>query len=162
MSTKTNYLTKEGYEKLVQELHNLKKVELPKILERLADAKSMWDLSENFEYKSALEDKDFVQTRMNEIEELLHNVEIIQEEKKPAKKSDKTVDYGTTVTFFVEGDKEYTADVVGTGEAGLDWKDLKISLESPLWMAIRGKKIGEVVKMRLATGRIDVKIINIQ
>ncbi len=162
MSTKTNYLTKEGYEKLVQELHDLKKVELPKILERLADAKSMGDLSENFEYKSALEDKDFVQTRMNEIEELLHNVEIIQEEKKPAKKSDKVVDYGTTVTFFVEWDKEYTADVVGTGEAGLDGKDLKISLESPLWMAIKGKKIGEVVKMRLATGRIDVKIVNIQ
>lgn len=162
MSTKTNYLTKEGYEKLIEELHHLKKNELPKILERLADAKSMWDLSENFEYKSALEDKDFVQTRINEIEELIHNVEIIQEEKKPAKKADKVVDYWTTVTFFVEWDKEYTADVVWTWEAGLDGKDLKISLESPLGIAIKGKKIGETVKMRLATGKIDVKIINIQ
>lgn len=163
MSTKINYLTREGYEKLIEELHNLKKSELPKILERLADAKSMGDLSENFEYKSALEDKDFVQTRINEIEELIHNVEIIKEEKKPAKKADKVVDYGTTVTFFVEGDKEYTADVVWTWEAGLvDAKDLKISLESPLWIALKGKKIGEVVKMRLATGKIDVKIINIK
>ncbi|AHB41493.1 hypothetical protein P148_SR1C00001G0703 [candidate division SR1 bacterium RAAC1_SR1_1] len=162
MSTKINYLTKEGYEKLIEELHRLKKVELPKILERLADAKSMGDLSENFEYKSALEDKDFVQTRMNEIEELIHNVEIIKEEKTPAKKADKVVDYGTTVTFFVEGDKEYTVDVVGTGEAGLDNKDLKISLESPLGLALKGKKIGETVKMRLATGKIDVKIVNIK
>lgn len=162
MSTKINYLTKEGYEKLIEELHRLKKVELPKILERLADAKSMWDLSENFEYKSALEDKDFVQTRMNEIEELIHNVEIIKEEKTPAKKADKVVDYWTTVTFFVEGDKEYTVDVVGTGEAWLDNKDLKISLESPLGLALKGKKIWETVKMRLATGKIDVKIVNIK
>jgi len=162
MSTKINYLTKEWYWKLIDELNNLKKVELPKILERLAEAKSMWDLSENFEYKSALEDKDFVQTRMNEIEELIHNVEIIQEEKKPAKKADKIVDYWTTVSFFVEWDKEYTVDVVWTWEAWLEWKDLKISLESPLWLAIKGKKIWEVVKMRLATGRIDVKIINIK
>lgn len=162
MSTKINYLTKEGYEKLVEELHNLKKVELPKILERLADAKSMWDLSENFEYKAALEDKDFVQTRINEIEDLIHNVEIIKEEKKPAKKADKVVDYWTTVSFIIEWDKEYTVDVVWTGEASLDKKDLKISLESPLWLALKGKKIGDVVKMRLATGKIDVKITNIK
>ncbi len=162
MSTKINYLTKEGYEKLIEELHRLKKVDLPNILERLSEAKAMWDLSENFEYKSALEDKDFAQTRINEIEELIHNVEIIKEEKKSLKKWDKIVDYWSKVTFFVEWDKEYTADVVGAWEAGLDWKDLKISLESPLWLAIKGKKIGEVAKMRLATWRIDVKIINIK
>ena len=86
MTDKTNYLTREGYDKLVQELHTLKKIELPKVLERLAEAKSMGDLSENFEYKSALEDKDLIQTRMNEIEELLHDVEIIKEEKKTVKK----------------------------------------------------------------------------
>ena len=90
---KKNYLTKEGYEQLVQELNDLKKVKLPAVLERLGEAKAMGDLSENFEYKSALEDKDFIQTRMNEIEELLHDVEIIQEEKKIAKKTDKVVDY---------------------------------------------------------------------
>ena len=162
MTDKTNYLTREGYDKLVQELHTLKKIELPKVLERLAEAKSMGDLSENFEYKSALEDKDFIQTRMNEIEDLLHDVEIIQEEKKVIKKWDKTVEYGTTVTFAVEGDKEYTADVVGTGESGLEGEDLKISFESPLGIALKGKKIGDVTKMRLSTGKVDVKIINIK
>jgi len=162
MSTKINYLTKEGYERLVQELHNLKKVELPKILERLSDAKAMWDLSENFEYKSALEDKDFAQTRINEIEELIHNVEIIKEEKKTSKKTDKIVDYWTTVIVSVEWDKEYTVDIVGTGETWIDWKNLKISLESPLWFAIKWKKIWETGKMKLATGKVDVKIVNIQ
>lgn len=162
MTAKTNYLTKEGYEKLVQELHNLKKVELPQILERLADAKAMWDLSENFEYKSALEDKDFMQTRANKIEELILNVEIIKEEKKPSKKSDKIVDYWSKITFFVDWDKEYVADVVGSWEAGLDWKNLRISLESPLWLAIKDKKIWDVVKMRLSTWKIDVKIVDIK
>ncbi len=162
MTTKVNYLTKEGYDKLVQELHNLKKEQLPAVLERLAEAKSMWDLSENFEYKSALEDKDFIQTRMNEIEELLHDVEIIQEEKKSVKKADKVVDYWSRVTFYVEGEKEYTADIVGTGEAGLDNGELKLSFDSPLGIAIRGKKIGDVVKMRITTGKSDVKIINIE
>ena len=162
MTTKVNYLTKEGYDKLVQELHVLKKEQLPQVLERLAEAKSMWDLSENFEYKSALEDKDFIQTRMNEIEELLHDVEIIQEEKKTVKKSDKVVDYWSKVTLFMEGEKEYTVDIVGSGEAGLDGDDLKISFESPLGIAIKGKKIWDVVKMRMSTGRSDIKVLNIQ
>ncbi len=162
MSQKTNYLTKEWYEKLVTELHKLKKEELPKILERLADAKSMWDLSENFEYKAALEDKDFVQTRINEIEELLFDVEIIQEEKKVSKKADKFVDYWTTVTFFVEWDKEYKIDIVWTWEAWLYEKNVKISFDSPLGIALKGKKIWDIVKMKLSTWRLDVKILDIK
>jgi len=161
MANKVSYLTKEWYDKLVLELNALKKEELPKVLERLADAKSMWDLSENFEYKSALEDKDFIQTRMNEIEELLYNVEIISDEKKVVKKADKVVDYGSKVTIAIEGEKEYTVNIVGTWEAYFDADDLKLSFESPIGMAIKGKKIGETGKMRLANGRVDVKIINI-
>lgn len=162
MSTKINYLTKEWYEKLVEELHTLRKVELPKILERLADAKSMWDLSENFEYKSALEDKDFAQTRINEIEELIHDVEIIQEEKKSTKKTDKIVDYWRKITLQIEWDKEYTVDIVWTWEAGLYEKTLKVSFDSPLGIAIKWKKIWEVCKMRLSTWRVNVKIIDIK
>lgn len=161
MSNKVNYLTKEWYEKLVAELHRIKKVDLPEILERLSEAKAMWDLSENFEYKSALEDKDFAHTRINEIEELIHNVEIIKEEKSKSKKWDKIVDYWVRVKFFVEWDKEYTADVVGSGEAWLEWDKLKISLDSPLGLSIRWKKIGDTAKMRLPTGRVEVKIIDI-
>ncbi len=72
---KKNYLSKEWYEQLVEQLHQLRNTKLPSILERLSEAKAMWDLSENFEYKSALEDKDFTQSRINEIEEMLDNVE---------------------------------------------------------------------------------------
>lgn len=161
MANKVSYLTKEWHHKLLLELNTLKKEELPKVLERLADAKSMWDLSENFEYKSALEDKDFIQTRMNQIEELLYNVEIISDEKKVVKKADKIVDYGSKVTIAIEDEKEYTISIVGTWEAYLEEDDLKISFESPLGIAIKGKKIWESGKMRLASGRLNVKVIDI-
>ena len=88
---KKNYLTKEGYEKLVQELHELKKEKLPAVLERLGEAKAMGDLSENFEYKSALEDKDLINSRISEIEHLIDDVEIIKEENQ--KKQGKIIDY---------------------------------------------------------------------
>jgi transcription elongation factor GreA len=107
-------------------------------LERLGEAKAMGDLSENFEYKSALEDKDFINSRIGEIEKLIDDVEIIKEEKKG--KADKIVDYGSKVTIQTEDGDIYTIDVVGTGETTMDFdkslkviKDsLKISLESPL------------------------------
>ncbi len=171
---KKNYLTKEGYDQLVQELNELKKIKLPAVLERLGEAKAMGDLSENFEYKSALEDKDFINSRIGEIEKLIDDVEIIKEEKKG--KADKIVDYGSKVTIQTEDGDIYTVDVVGTWETTMDFdkslkviKDsLKISLESPLWLAIKWKKVGDTVKMRLHamkkddTGRKEVKILDIK
>jgi len=109
---KKNYLTKEGYEQLVQELNELKKIKLPAVLERLGEAKAMGDLSENFEYKSALEDKDFINSRIGEIETLIEDVEIIKEEKKS--KSDKIIDYGSKVTVQMEDDDIYNVTIVGT------------------------------------------------
>jgi transcription elongation factor GreA len=165
---KKNYLTKEGYEQLVTELNELKKVKLPLVLERLGEAKAMGDLSENFEYKSALEDKDFINSRISEIEALIDDVEIIKEEKKT--KAEKFVDYGSTVTVQTDDDDIYTVDIVGTWETTMEFdknfktmKDsIKISLESPMGLAIKGKKAGDVVKMRLHTGKKDVKILNVK
>lgn len=108
---KKNYLTKEGYEQLVEELNELKKVKLPAVLERLGEAKAMGDLSENFEYKSALEDKDFINSRIAEIEALVEDVEIIKEEKKT---KEKFIDYGSTVTVQTDDGDVYTVDIVGT------------------------------------------------
>jgi transcription elongation factor GreA len=111
---KKNYLTKDGYDQLVQELNELKKVKLPSVLERLGEAKAMGDLSENFEYKSALEDKDFINSRISEIEKLIQDVEIIKEEKEEKIKSDKIIDYGSKVTVQMEDEDTYTVTVVGT------------------------------------------------
>ncbi|MFA7298035.1 MAG: GreA/GreB family elongation factor [Candidatus Absconditabacterales bacterium] len=165
---KQNYLTKEGYEKLLQELNELKKIKLPAVLERLGEAKAMGDLSENFEYKSALEDKDLINSRIGEIENLINDVEIIKEEKKG--KTGKVVDYGSTVTIQMDDGDTYTVTVVGTGETTMDFdknyktaKDsIKISLESPIGLAIQGKKSGDIAKMRLNNDRKEVKILNVK
>lgn len=118
-------------------------MKLPGVLERLGEAKAMGDLSENFEYKSALEDKDFINSRISEIESLIDDVEIIKEEKKT--KSDKMVDYGSKVTVQMDDGDVFTVTIVGTGETTMDFdknlkamKDsIKISLESPMGLAIK-------------------------
>ena len=153
-----NFLTREWYDKLINELQELKQEKLPAVLERLAEAKAMGDLSENFEYKSAMEDKDFINSRIPEITNLIADVEIVEKEK-DIKKSDKVVDFGSKVTVRIEDDdKEYQVSIVGTWEIGIE-DGLKISFESPLGQAIRGKKVGDTVKMRHEGGRKDVKII---
>ena len=153
-----NFLTREWYDKLINELQELKQEKLPAVLERLAEAKAMWDLSENFEYKSAMEDKDFINSRIAEITNLIADVEIVEKEK-DIKKSDKVVDFGSKVTVSIQDDdKEYQVSIVGTWEIGIE-DGLKISFESPLGQAIRGKKVGDTVKMRHEGGRKDVQII---
>lgn len=84
-------ISREGYEKLVNELQDLKQNKLPETLRILAEAKEMGDLSENFDYKSALEEKDFINSRMKEIEELIDNVEVIDDTGTEKKKSTKKV-----------------------------------------------------------------------
>ena len=150
-----NFLTREWYDKLINELQELKQEKLPAVLERLAEAKAMGDLSENFEYKSAMEDKDFINSRIAEITNLIADVEIVEKEK-DIKKSDKVVDFGSKVTVSIQDDdKEYQVSIVGTWEIGIE-DGLKISFESPLGQAIRGKKVGDTVKMRHEGGRKDV------
>ncbi|MDD2537604.1 MAG: transcription elongation factor GreA [Candidatus Absconditabacteria bacterium] len=154
----TKQLSREGYEKLLQELQELKKVKLPAVLENLAEAKAMGDLSENFDYKSALEEKDLVHSRIKEIEELIEDVEIVDADKK---KGDKVVNFGSKVTVQIENDKPYDVIIVGTGEVSIK-DEVSVSFDSPLGQAIRGKKVGEIAKMRLANARKDVKVLAIK
>jgi|BioPla2DNA2_1021312.scaffolds.fasta_scaffold14704_3 transcription elongation factor GreA len=158
---KVNYITKEGYDKLVTELNNYKEVELPAVLERLAEAKTLWDLSENFEYKSAMEDKDFISSKIVELEKLLANVEIIKEEK--TNKASDVVDYGSKVVLKIEWDDDtYNVTVGWTWEVGVVGdNDLLISLDSPIWSAIKWHKAWDEVKMRLWNDRKSVKIIKV-
>lgn len=160
--SKKNYITREWYDKLVAELKELREVKLPDILEKLAEAKAQWDLSENFEYKSAMEDKDFVNSKIAELEKLLANAEIIEEEKTSWKG---TIWYGSKVLLEIQGDKDlYTCTIVGTWEVKInDWSkdDLLISLDSPVWSAIKWHKAWDEVKMRLWNDRKNIKIIEV-
>lgn len=155
-----NYLTKEWYEKLVQELHDLKKVQLPAVIERISEARAQWDLSENFDYKAALEDRDLVESRIIEIENLIKDVEIIEEKTKGAKKSS-VVDYGSVVRVQFEDGKEYKVTVVWSGEVAVEDNNVHISLDSPLGSAIRWKSAWETCSMRMATGKQSIKIVSV-
>lgn len=157
---KVNYITKEWYEKLLLELKDYREVKLPAVLERLSEAKAMWDLSENFEYKSAMEDKDFISSKVSELENLLSNVEIIKDEKN---KNDDVVDYWSKVTLKIDWDKdEYTVKIVWTWEVWINKKDdLLISLDSPIWIAIRWHRTWDEVKMRLENDRKVIKILKV-
>ena len=161
--SKKNYITREWYDKLVAELKELREVKLPDILEKLAEAKAQWDLSENFEYKSAMEDKDFVNSKIAEIEKLIANAEIIEEENVTTSKG--TVWYGSKVLLEIQGDKDlYTCTIVGTWEVKINdgsKDDLLISLDSPVWSAIKWHKAWDEVKMRLWNDRKNIKIIEV-
>lgn len=161
-NSKKNYITREWYEKLVAELRDLKEVKLPDILEKLAEAKAQWDLSENFEYKSAMEDKDFVNSKIADLESLIANAEIISDDKAVSKGGE--VDYGSTVTLSIEwDDATYTVKIVWTWEVMINSKDnLLISLDSPMWAAIKWHKAGETVKMRLGNDRKNVQILTVK
>jgi transcription elongation factor GreA len=161
VNSKKNYITREWYEKLVAELKELKEVKLPDILEKLAEAKAQWDLSENFEYKSAMEDKDFTNAKIAELEWLLSNAEIISDE---WWKEAWSIDYGSTVHLSIEwDDAEYIVKIVWTWEVQINSKDnLLISLDSPIWLAIKWHKKWDVVKMRLWNDRKNVKILKVE
>lgn len=161
-SSKKNYITREWYEKLVAELRELKEVKLPEILEKLAEAKAQWDLSENFEYKSAMEDRDFTNSKIADLEKLIANAEIMSDDTEGSKKWE--IDYGSTVTLNIEWDDAvYTIKIVWTWEVQINGKDdLLISLDSPVWAAIKWHKKWDTVKMRLGNDRKNVTILSVK
>jgi len=155
-----NYLTKEWFEKLSHELHDYEKVKLPAVIVRISEARAQWDLSENFDYKAALEDRDLIESRIIEIKSLIKDVEIIEEKVKWKKKSS-VVDYGSVVRIQFEDGKEYKVTIVWSWEVATDKNNVHISLDSPLGSAIRWKATGESCSMRMATGKQAIKILSV-
>jgi len=155
MDTKKIYLTKEGLEELKKEQGELVNVKRPDVLERVSQARSLGDLSENAEYVAAREELSFIDGRIDELEELLKQVSIISED---PKNSSHVVKLGSKVTVNVKGKKE-SFMVVGEWEA--DPMEKKISHESPLGKALLGKKVGEKVEVEAPAGKINYVIISV-
>ena len=111
-----------------------------------------------------MEDKDFINSRIAEITNLIADVEIVEKDK-DVSKAGKVVDFGSKVTVAIKEqdgeEKQYTFTIVGTGEIGVE-DGLKISFESPVGQAVRGGKAGQTVKMRHEGSRKDVKIIAVE
>jgi transcription elongation factor GreA len=146
------HLTKEGVEELKAELAELQGQRGP-IAERLKTAREFGDLTENAEYTSAIQEHERTENRIAEIERILQNVKLI---KKP--RGDSKVQLGSTVKLKNAGTtKEFT--VVGTVEA--DPLNGKISDESPIGMALLGKKEGEAVEIATPVETSTYQIVNI-
>lgn len=150
-------MTKEGKEKLEQELEYLKAVKRKEVVERIKIARSFGDLSENSEYDSAKEEQAFVEGKITTLENMIRNAKIIVGD---GTNSD-TVGLGKTVTFveLPDGDEE-TYSIVGSAEA--DPFEGKISNDSPIAKSLIGKKLGETVTVNTPGGDISVKIISVK
>lgn len=153
MQNKKIYLTKEGLEALKKEFDELRNQKRPQVVQRVAAAREMGDLSENAEYSAAREELSFIDGRIEELEELLKQVAVIDD-----KAATNQVTLGSTVTVKHNGNK-IAYEVVGEWEA--DPTEKKISHESPLGKALMGKKIGETVEVKAPAGKITYTVIEI-
>jgi len=149
------FVTKTGLEELKNELHELEKVKRPQVIERVAAAREMGDLSENSEYTAAREELSLIDGRIEELSDMLKKVEIIDET--TAKKTS-GIQLGSRVTLKVNGKKELF-ELVGEWEA--DPHEKKISHESPLGQALMGKRVGEKVEVEAPAGKIAYTISEI-
>lgn len=150
------FVTKQGLEDLKKELQQLEKVNRPQVLERVSQARAMGDLSENSEYTAAREELSLIDSRIEELQEMLKKVEIIDETKTSKKSSN--VQLGSTVTVKINGKKE-VFELVGEWEA--DPAEKKISHESPLGKALIGKALNDKIEVEAPAGKILYHIVEI-
>ncbi|WP_309089752.1 transcription elongation factor GreA [Domibacillus sp.] len=149
-------MTREGKEKLEQELEHLKTVKRKEVVERIKIARSFGDLSENSEYDSAKEEQAFVEGRIGTIETMIRNAKIIEDSEMKADE----VSLGRTVTFIELPDgEEESYTIVGSAEA--DPFEGKISNDSPIAKSMIGKRVGDKVIVQTPAGEMNVKIVSI-
>lgn len=147
-------MTVAGAESLRAELERLKKIERPRIVTAIADAREHGDLKENAEYHAAREQQSFCEGRIQEIESKLSHAQIIDVTTIPA--TGKVI-FGTTVDLInLDTEEEVTYQIVGDDEA--DIKKNKISVSSPIARALVGREIGDVAVVRAPGGEIEYEI----
>ncbi len=153
MNTKVN-LTKEGLDALKKELAELVDVKRPKLVDRLSNARSQGDLSENSDYQSAKEELEFLDGRIDELSEVVQTAVVVDNSKGKG-----GVGVGTKITVKVNG-KEVVFDMVGEWEA--DPVNKKISDSSPLGLALVGKNVGDRAEVEAPAGKVVYEILAIE
>lgn len=156
-NTKTTILTQEGLKKYEEELHNRKIVVRQEIAAKLKEARAQGDLSENAEYDSAKDEQRDNEARIEELEAILKNVEVVADDDVEVDK----VNVGCTVTVLdVEENEEVVYKIVGSTEA--DSLKGKISNESPVGRALIGAVVGAVISVETPGGVFDYKVLAIE
>lgn len=156
MGEKKTLLTYAGLKRLEDELETLKVVKRKEVAGKIKEAREQGDLSENAEYDAAKDEQRDIEARIDELEKILKNAEVVVEDEVDLK----TINVGCTVILY---DKEYKEDVefriVGSTEANS--LQGKLSNESPVGKALIGKKIGNVVKIETEAGLVEYKVLKI-
>ncbi|WP_306522890.1 transcription elongation factor GreA [Rheinheimera sp.] len=151
-------MTVEGAQALRDELHELKSVKRPAIIEAIAEAREHGDLKENAEYHAAREAQGFCEGRIQDIEAKLSNAQIIDITKLP---NNGKVIFGTRVTILnLETEEEVTYRIVGDDEA--DIKNNRISVNSPIARGLIGKELDDVVNINTPNGVVEFEITNVE
>lgn len=151
-------LTARGAEQLRAELEQLKRVERPRVIEAIAEARAHGDLKENAEYHAAREQQGFIEGRIKEVEGKLSNAEIIDVTKlNPGGR----VVFGATVDVLeIDKDEEHTFIIVGDDEA--DIKQGKISVGSPIARGLIGKSEGDTALVEAPGGKREFEILEVR
>ena len=157
MQEKKNILTYEGLRKYEEELHDLKVVKRQEVAQKIKEAREQGDLSENAEYDAAKDEQRDIEARIEELEKILKNAEVVVEDEVDLDK----INIGCIVKILdVEYSEELEYKIVGSTEANS--LDGKISNESPVGRALLGKKAGETVDVETQAGVIQYKILDIR
>ena len=157
MEEKKNILTYEGLRKYEDELHELKVIKRKEVAEKIKEAREQGDLSENAEYDAAKDEQRDIEARIEELEKILKNAEVVDEDEVDLE----VINIGCRVKILdVEYNDELEYKIVGSTEAN-SLKG-KISNESPVGKALIGKKVGEVITVETQAGAFQYKVLEIQ
>ena len=152
-----SFLTKEGFQKLQDELDYLRTVKRQEIAERLHEAMEGGELIENAEYEAAKNEQAFVEGRIQELDVILATARLIDENDKS---KEGLIQVGSTVVIEEDGDAAETFTIVGVAEANP--REGKISNESPIGKAVLGHKAGETLLVEAPGGHFKVKIVKVK
>jgi len=154
--TKVNYYTKEGLQKLKDDVNHLIKVERPDISKQIAEARDKGDLSENAEYAAAKDAQGMLELKISKLQELVQNARIFDESKLD---TSKVLLLSTVKIKNLKNKTEMKYTLVPEQEA--DLKSAKISVTSPIARGLLGKEKGEVVEIEVPAGIIPFEIVEI-
>jgi transcription elongation factor GreA len=151
-------ISREGYERLREEIRQLEQVEMPKILEGIKNARAEGDLSENAEYHGQRETQGMIQAKINQLKSRLASCYIVDRSEMPKG----IVTFGSVVAVKDLSDgTEEQYEFVGPGEEDYAAEPMKILTSSPIAQGLMGKKVGDTTEVDVPTGRLRLEILAI-
>lgn len=154
--SKLSYLTEEGYRKLKEELEYLKTVERPAISNMIAEARDKGDLSENAEYDAAKDAQGMLELKIKKLEDVMTNSRILDDTK-----IDRSKVQILSKVKIKNISNNAIQEYILVSETEANFKEGKISINTPIAKGLLGKKVGEIVEVHVPSGKLSFEIIDI-